>query len=93
VIQLVATRMLVNPVLDGVEHVALDFDAIVSQGWMVEGSQDIVDDLVHGHARVLPGIEDASGQVSILIVGVQEDMALTARYIGESLKRYVQHRS
>lgn len=61
VVQAAAVRVLVNPFLDGVEHVAVDFDVLVARGGVVEDLQDVVDYFVDGDAGVFPGVEDAAG--------------------------------
>lgn len=48
------------PLLDGVEHVALDLNVVVSDGWVVECAEDVVDDFVNGDAGVFPSIENAT---------------------------------
>lgn len=58
--ELVSTRVLVGPVLDRLEHVALDLDVVVAKRRVVEGSQNIVDDFVHRDVCVLPGVEDTT---------------------------------
>lgn len=58
--KLVATRVLVSPIFHGLEHISLDLDVVVASSRMVERSEDIVNDLVHGDTRVLPGIQNSS---------------------------------
>ncbi len=43
----VAIWVLINPLLDGREHVALDLAVLVAESWMMEGSQDIFADLAY----------------------------------------------
>lgn len=57
--KLVATRVLVSPIFHGLEHISLDLDVVVASSRMVERSEDIVNDLVHGDTRVLPGIQNS----------------------------------
>lgn len=51
--------MFIRPLLDGVKHVSLDFQTIISDSWVMERAEDIIDDLIDGDARVLPGIQNA----------------------------------
>lgn len=57
-VQPVAVGRLLGPPAHRLEHVALDGDALVARGRVVEGAQHVVDHLVDGHAGVLPGVED-----------------------------------
>lgn len=59
-VKLVAAGVLIGPDAHGLEHVLLDLDAVVARGRVVEGAQDIVDDLVDGYAGVFPGIQDSA---------------------------------
>lgn len=60
VVELVAAGVLIRPLSDGVKHVLLDLDALVADGWVVEGSQDVIDNFVDRDAGVLPGVEYAT---------------------------------
>lgn len=53
-VDLVAAWVLVGPGFNGLEHVALDFDTIAAESGVVEGLEDIVNDLVDRHVGVLP---------------------------------------
>ena len=53
-VDLIPLRVLVCPRFDGLEHITLDINTVVSERWMVEGSKHIVDHFVNGHPRVLP---------------------------------------
>lgn len=55
-----AAGVLVGPFADGIEHVLLNLDAVVADGWVVEGAQHVIDDLVDGDAGVFPSVEDAT---------------------------------
>jgi hypothetical protein len=55
-VYIVATRIFINPFTDGVEHVTLDLDALVTQCRMVEGAQYVSTELVNGHTSVFPRI-------------------------------------
>lgn len=35
---------------------------LVSDSWVVEGAEDVIDDFIHWHACVLPGIQHAAVQ-------------------------------
>lgn len=59
VLKLVAAGVLVGPLLDGVEHVALDLDTVLAEGRVVQCAEDIVDDLIYRDTRVLPGVQRA----------------------------------
>ena len=56
----VAVRRLLRPLAHRLEHVAVDLDALVACRRVVERAQHVVDDLVGGDARVLPGVDDAA---------------------------------
>lgn len=60
-VELAAVGGLLGPSADGVEHFALDLDAVVADGGVVEGAEDVVDDFVDGDAGVFPGVDDAAG--------------------------------
>jgi hypothetical protein len=57
-VDLVATRVFIGPSLDGLEHVALDFNALTAKSRVVESAENIVYNLVNWHARVLPSVEN-----------------------------------
>lgn len=61
VVEVAAVRVLVDPFLDCVEHVAVDFEVVVARGGVVEDVEDVVDYFVDGDAGVFPGVEDAAG--------------------------------
>lgn len=54
VIKFMTTRVLVCPLSDGIEHLPLNLDTLVPNGWVMESSDDIIDNFVDRHARVLP---------------------------------------
>lgn len=54
VVELVALWVLVHPLLDGGEHVALDLTVVVAESWVVEGAEDILDDFADWNTWVLP---------------------------------------
>lgn len=61
-VEVAAVRVLVDPFLDGVEHVAVDLEVLVAHGGVVEDVEDVVDYFVDGDAGVFPGVEDAAGE-------------------------------
>lgn len=58
--EFVATRVLIGPHSYCLEHVTLNFDIFAAQGWVVEGPDDVVDDLIYGDIGVFPGKDDAT---------------------------------
>lgn len=54
VVDVKPVALLVSPLLHRLEHFALDLNAIVSDGGVVERAEDIVDDFVHGDVCMLP---------------------------------------
>ena len=61
VVQLVAAGVLVSPLANRTEHVAVDLDALISNGRVVESANDIIDDLIYGDTRVFPSIQNTTG--------------------------------
>lgn len=61
-VEFVAARVFTGPGLDGTEHVPLDLDVFIAEGGVVERSQHVVDNFVHGHVGVLPCVEDATAR-------------------------------
>lgn len=59
-VDLVAPRVVVGPLADSVEHVFLDLDVLVTNGWVVKRAEDVVDDFVDGNTGIFPGVEDAA---------------------------------
>lgn len=57
-----APRVLVGPIPHGIKHVFLNLDVLIADGWVVKGTEDVVDDFIHWHACVLPGIQHAAAQ-------------------------------
>lgn len=62
-VQLVALWVLINPLLDGGEHVALDLAVVVAEGWVVEGAEDILDDFADWDTWVFPCEENTWNSV------------------------------
>lgn len=58
VVDVVAARMLIDPVLDCAEHVPLNLNMVVTQGRVVEGTQHVVDNFVNRHAGVFPCVKN-----------------------------------
>lgn len=63
IVEFMTARVLVRPLPDGFEHGSLDLDTLVTDCWMVEGAEDIVDNFVDGHTGMFPGIEYAGDGV------------------------------
>lgn len=59
-VEVVAVGCLVGPLSDCVEHVLLNGHALVADGGVVEGAEDVVDDFVDGDVGIFPGVEDAA---------------------------------
>lgn len=59
-LELVAVGRLLRPLAHRLEHVALDLDPLVARCRVMEGTQHVVDYFVHGHARVLPCVQDSA---------------------------------
>lgn len=55
---------LVGPLSNGLKHVLLNLDVFIANCWVMESAEDVVDDFVHWHACVLPGIQHAAAQGS-----------------------------
>ena len=58
-VELVAMGGFLGPLANGLEHLALDLDTLVTRGGMVQGAEDVIDDFVDRNAGVLPGVDDA----------------------------------
>jgi hypothetical protein len=74
VVQAVALGVLVDPFLDGVEHVAVDLEVLVACGGVVEDVEDVVDYLVDGDAGVFPGVEDAARDGGLVDVVIEKGL-------------------
>jgi len=59
-VQVMCVWLLFDPLADGVEHVPVNLDALISQCWVVERTHDIIHHLVDGDAGMLPGIDDST---------------------------------
>lgn len=62
--KLVATRVLVGPVLHGLEHIPVNLDGVVAGSGMMECTEHIVDNFIHGNTSVFPRIQDTTRFVS-----------------------------
>lgn len=62
-IQVLAVVVLISPLTDGVEHIALDFNALLASCGVVECTEDVVADIVNRYTRVLPCIQDTTGKI------------------------------
>lgn len=60
VVELVAVRCFLGPFAHCLKHFALDLNPLVARCRVMEGTQYVVDHLVHGHAGVLPGEHDTA---------------------------------
>lgn len=60
VVEFMATGALIRPLPNSVEHDLLDLDALVTDGWVMESAEDVVDNFVDGDAGVFPGVEYTS---------------------------------
>ena len=60
VVQLMAAGVLVSPLADRAEHVAMDLDTLIANGRMVECANEIIDHLIYRDARVFPSIENTT---------------------------------
>jgi hypothetical protein len=49
-----------GPAANRLEHFTLDLTALITNGGVMEGLEDVVDDLVHRNTGVLPGVENAT---------------------------------
>jgi hypothetical protein len=56
VIQLATVWVRVRPHSDGLEHLPLNLNTLVSDRRVMEDSKDVIDNLVNGDTRVLPCI-------------------------------------
>ena len=64
VIEPVTTRMFIRPLLDGVEHVSVDLEIVVTQSRVMESTNHVVDDLIYRYTGILPSVQDATTQGS-----------------------------
>lgn len=62
VVELVALWVLVNPLLDGGKHVALDLAVVVAETWVVKCAENILDNFAHWDTWVLPCEEHTSAR-------------------------------
>lgn len=60
----VAARVLICPLLHGLEHIALNLNLIVACRRMMEGTEDVVNDLVNRDTSVFPCKENTTRFVS-----------------------------
>lgn len=59
-VQLVSARVLICPLPYCLEHLSLNVNFFVAEDWVVEGVQNIVHNLIHGHVGVLPRIKNTA---------------------------------
>lgn len=58
-----ATGMLISPLLDSIEHVALNLDIIIPGRRMMERTENIIHNFVYRNRCVLPGIENTRDNI------------------------------
>lgn len=94
VVQLVAAGILIGPLANRTEHVAVDLDALISNGRVVESANDIIDDLIYGDTRIFPSIQNTTGMCfGQLSIGRGKRIILTARHIAGSWRQFGRHTS
>jgi hypothetical protein len=59
IVQVVSIRLLLNPLSNGVEHVPMDLEALISQSWVVEYTEDVIHHFINRDSWVLPGVDDS----------------------------------
>jgi hypothetical protein len=59
VVQVVSIRLFLNPFSNGVEHVPVDLEALVSQSWVMEYTEDVIHHFINWDSWVLPGIDNS----------------------------------
>ena len=59
-VQVVTFGILIRPVAYGVEHVAVNFNVLVPQSWMMESTQDVGHYFIDRDTGVFPGVENSS---------------------------------
>lgn len=59
-VKVVTSWILINPFTDRVKHIPLNFDSLVTEGWVVESTKNIVNDFFDRNSRVFPSIENSA---------------------------------
>jgi len=62
-VNVVPLGVLVNPLSDSVEHVAVDFDVLISDCRVVKRTEDVIHDFVNGDPWVLPCVDDTRDNI------------------------------
>ena len=60
-VNLATVGLLIDPDLDGVEHGAVDLHGLITQGRVVEYTEDVGRYFFYGNPWVLPSVENSSG--------------------------------
>lgn len=61
-VKLVAPWVLVNPLLDRGEHVAVDLTRLLAECWVMEGAEDVLHNFADWYTWVLPCEEHTSAR-------------------------------
>lgn len=64
-VKLVAARVCISPHSNSLEHVAVNFNALVSQSGMVQGAKNVIYNLVDRYVGIVPSKENAAELVNI----------------------------
>lgn len=56
-VQVATSRVFVNPLAHGIKHVPLNLDTLIADRWVVQRAQNVINNLVYGHSRMIPSIE------------------------------------
>jgi hypothetical protein len=56
-VEVVAIRLLVDPGSNSGEHVAMNFEVLVTQSWVVENAENVGHDFVNRDSWILPCVE------------------------------------
>jgi hypothetical protein len=59
-IQIMGVWLLLDPFSNSIEHISMDFDTLVPQGWVVEYSKDIIHHLINQYSWMLPRIKNTT---------------------------------
>lgn len=67
-VELVAARVCISPHSNSLEHVAVNFNTLVSQSGMVQGAKNVIYNFVGWYIDIVPSKEDAAELVNIEFV-------------------------
>lgn len=75
---------LICPLSHRLEHISLDLDSLIASCWVVESPEDVINNLINRHTRILPGIQN-SPVFTLAIFKFPDDRRclLTGRHIAE----------